>query len=213
MSILDRWFKRRPNASLDSVSFEVSRYTFGGEDGDQRVWFTPDGDGLGVFFFPKPPNIPHVRTTSELEQFYRSSVCNEEVKMVEFRLMQVLDVTSVWIVVKTPQEPSGMSYLGSVTIPFAEFSFVIKMQCEEHGITGVREASLMLKAQQDKTVAVDDDGRISGDWQPDDVRYDEMFPTHPISRLRRELTSIIATVRIEEVTRNEKRLDLPGPGS
>src|SRR4029434_6511308 len=214
MSIFNRFFKRKPKASLDSVSFDVTRYRFGGDDDGQRVWFTPDGDGIGLFFFPKRPDLPtQARTSLELEEFYRGRVCNDAVKMVEFRLSPVLGINSIWMILKTPQEFHGMTYLGSLTVPFADFSFVIKMLCEEQGITGIREATLMLKAQQEGTVTIADDGKVSGDWCPDNERYDTMFPDHPISRLRREFASVMATLQIEKTTRNEKPFELPRPGS
>jgi len=39
--------------------------------------------------------------------------------------------SAFWMVLKIPRQPHGITYLGSLTIPFAEFSFVIKMQCDK----------------------------------------------------------------------------------
>ena len=132
MGIFDRSFKRKPNASLHSVSFDTTRYRYEGEEDGHRTWFTPDGDGIGVFFFPEPPNLPgQARTSMELQEFYRGRVCNDQVKMVEFRLLSAADITCIRMVLKIPRQPHGITYLGSLTIPFAEFSFVIKMQCDK----------------------------------------------------------------------------------
>jgi hypothetical protein len=210
MAIFNHLFNRKPNASLDSVGFDSARHRFGGEANGQRTWFTPDGDGIGLFFFPKRPDLPvHAKTISELQEFYRGRVCNEQVKMVEFRLSPVIDITCIWMVLKIPRKPHGMTYLGSLTIPFAEFSFVIKMQCEERGITGVRETALLIKAQEEGSVALAADGKLTGNWNPDDSRYDDKFPDHRVSRLRREFALIIATLQLREGTKNEKRFELP----
>jgi len=42
-----------------------------------------------------------------------------------------------------------MNYLGSLAIPFAEFSFILKIQCAERGITGIRETFLLAQARNE----------------------------------------------------------------
>jgi|GEM_PF-2001091 hypothetical protein len=208
--MFSRLFKRKSKASLDSIRFDASRHRYAGEGDGQRTWFTPEGDGIGLFFFPEPPDLPaQARTAAELQEFYRGRICNEQVRMVEFRLPQVADLTGIWMVLKIPSKPHGMTYIGSLTLPFAAFSFVIKMQCEEHGITGVREAALFLKAGHQGKPIVDADGKFTEEWNPDDECHDAGFPDHPVSRLRREFAHIRATLHIEENTRHEKRFALP----
>ena len=210
MGIFNRIFQRKPSASLDSVSFDTNGYRYDGETDGHRTWFTPDGDGIGLFFFPEAPGLPaQAQTSAELQAFYRGRVCNEQVNMVEFRLVTITGITCIWMVLKIPRQPHGMTYIGSLTIPFAEFSFVIKMQCEEHGITGVREAALFLIAQQQGTVQIAADGKLGGDWNPDDERYDTKFPDHPVSRLRRGFARIMATLRVQEAAKNARRFQLP----
>lgn len=210
MSFLNRIFKRKANPSLDSVSFDTARYRYEGEADGHRTWFTPDGDGIGLFFFPEPPGLPtQARTSLELEEFYRGRVCNDQVRMVEFRLPSVADNPCIWMALKIPREPHGMTYIGSLTIPFVAFSFVVKMQCEERGITGIRETALLVKAQQESTVTLAADVKLAGDWNPDDECHDVKFPDHPVSRLRREFACIMATLQIQDTIKSERRFELP----
>jgi len=113
------------------------------------------------------------------------------------------------MILKVPRQPHGMDYVGSLTIPFAEFSFVIKMQCEERGITGMREAALFLLTQKEGTVTLTPGGTLVGDWNTDDERHDASFPDHPVSRLRRNFSHIIHTLRIDEATQGRPRFELP----
>jgi hypothetical protein len=210
MAISKRIFGSKPNASLDSLKFETVGYEFQGEADNRRTWFTPDGDGVGLFLFLKPPDLPtDAQTSAELQEFYRGRIGNDQVKIVEFRLQSVAGVNCVWMLLKIPRQPHGMDYLGALTNPFAEFSFVIKMQCEERGITGVREAALFLRSQQDGSVTLTPGGQLAGDWNPDDERHDSMFPDHPVSRLRRNFGRIIETLQIHEATKTEPRFELP----
>jgi hypothetical protein len=210
MSLFNQIFKRTQNTSFDSVSFDAGKYRYQGEAGDHRVWHTQDGDGLGLFYFRKRPDLPaNAKTSAELEESYRAKIPDAESKIIEFQLPTVAEIKCIWMILKIPQKPHGMTYLGSLTIPFTEFSFVIKMQCEERGITGMRETALFIQCQKEGTVTLGPDGKLEGDWNPDNERYDSKFPDHPLSRLRREFAQIKATLRIEQATKDQKRFTLP----
>jgi hypothetical protein len=210
MGIFKRIFGQKPDVSVDSVSFDTAGYQSKGGDAEKRVWFTPGGDGVGLFFFPKPPDLPaNAQTIDELREFYTKLIGDRGMKIVELRVQTVAGVDCVWVVLKSPRKPHGIDYVGSLTIPFADLSFVIKMQCQEGNITGMREAALLVMTQQEGTVTLTPEGKISGDWNPDDERYDAKFPNHPVSRLRREFGRIIATLRIEDAARNRARFKLP----
>jgi hypothetical protein len=51
---------------------------------------------------------------------------------------------------------TGVTYLGSLTIPFRDFSFVIKVQCWEEGITGLREALLFDEMRRNDMLRFED---------------------------------------------------------
>ena len=61
---------------------------------------------------------------------------------------------AVWLIVKAPQKPHGMTYIGSLTFPFRNFSFVLKAVCVEHGTPGMREAVVLERflAERDERV-------------------------------------------------------------
>jgi len=102
-----------------------------------------------------------------------------------------------------------MTYVGSITIPFRDFSFVVKIQCPERGTTGVREAVLFQKQFSAGKVKLGPDRKIAGDWNPDDEQYDPQFPQHPISRVRKVLRRIEATCAVDAKTRTAARFVLP----
>lgn len=73
-----RFFKRGSNSgvkpSLDAVRFDTTGYAFQGEPRPEmlRVWHTPEGDGLGVYFFQVPPDLPaKAESVEELAANYR----------------------------------------------------------------------------------------------------------------------------------------------
>ncbi len=173
-----------------------------------RAWSTPDGDGLGLYFFPIPPDLPRgPLSLEELREFYGDQLGGGG-KIVEVGLPRLVSTTCVWVLLKVPQRPSGMTYVGSLTVPFAKFSFVIKLQCEERGPTGMREAVLLNQGMANGTVDFGDDGQIVGDWSPDDPKHDARFVDHPVSRLRREFALIQSTLELHPSIENEPRFSL-----
>jgi hypothetical protein len=198
-------FEEHP--SLSSIVFDTEDYQDVGVQDGTHVWHTPQGDGVGLFFFQLPPDLPkNARTEDELRQaFLTSLACG---KLVELRLIAVDGHPSVQTIIKVPQQPSGMTYVGSIIIPFRDFSFVLKSQCHERGMTGMREAILLSKMLAKGDVVRDDAGLPVG-FSPDDHEYDAQFPKHPLSRLRSALQRFEQTLRLNESVKVLPPFELP----
>jgi hypothetical protein len=104
-----------------------------------------------------------------------------------------------------------MMYQAAVTVPFRDFSFVVKIQCPENGTTGMREAILLEKRMRagEKPNAGNPGEPFVG-WNPDALEHDSAFPAHPISRLRRLLKEIESTAALAEEIRELPKFRLPG---
>jgi hypothetical protein len=198
------------SATPDSVTFDISRYEYQGDRQGAKVWHTGDGDGLGLFFFQRQPDIPSGLTgTLQLKESYASKI-GDGFKVIECRVQPLDEVPTVWLIAGGLQSPQGGSvYLGSITIPFRDFSYVIKMQTYERGNTGMREAMLVAKALGNGTGSVQDGRFVPDGWSFDDEQFDNLLPKHPLSRLRYELRLIAKSVRIDEKVKRAARFDLP----
>jgi hypothetical protein len=208
------WFGRKPEVkpTIASLRFDAADWTYHGEREPNclRVWQTPDSDAVGVHFFDIAPNIPVCRTLAELCDFYRSGIKAAGAEMVECALEPVAGQTAIRVLMKAPQRPHGRLYQATYTVPFRDFSFVVKVQCLEHGITGVRETVLA-----DKRMAAGEMPNVSGkgpllrDWDPDAPEHDADFPTHPVSRARRILAHVARSMSLEEPVGRLPKFELP----
>jgi len=201
--------------SLNSVSFDDTSFTLQGDQDGARVWHSAQGDAIGLFYFDKVPDISaSLDSVDDLRSFYRSSVMAAGLAVIEIERLTILGVVAIRTVFKAPQESGGMTYLGAITLPFREFSYVIKAQCGEHGVTGVREAVLLVEMAGAGQVDLANVSR--GEWSgwmqdpydasvraplmrnlAEDERYDARFPDHPLSRVRSILGHLQSSVRID----------------
>jgi hypothetical protein len=151
-----------------------------------RVWYTHDGDGVGLYYFGLKPDLPSKLKTTQafINQYLTLAGKNG----VEAAIETVAEMPVIRAIVKVAQEPIGMTYVGSYTFPFRDFSYVIKIQCEECGMTGIREAVLFARLHSTGEITLDASaGRIVGEFSFDEEKYDDEFPDHPLSRCRRGL--------------------------
>jgi hypothetical protein len=120
---------------------------------------------------------------------------------------------------KAAQQPTGRTYLGALTFPFRDFSYVLKAQCEELGMTGVRDTVVSMTLMASGDTGIDtESGRMTG-WLDDPYdpsetgpmtrnkserpEYDAQFPDHPLSRARRVLDHLERTVAINETIKSQ----------
>lgn len=159
----------------------------GGGENPKRIWETEEGDRVGMFYFGLQPNLPMVASVDELREWFRVGVEEQGAKLVEVDVCEVGGRRAVWVVFKTRMEPSGFIYVGSVTVPFEGRSVVFKVQCQEQGITGVRETVLL-----DRRLGAG--GSLEAEWTSDAKEYDSAFPDHPLSKVRRALNRVLGGV-------------------
>ena len=113
---------------------------------------------------------------------------------------------------KVPQEPAGMIYIASLTIPFENYSYVINIQAPEFGTTGMRDNVIAMKLLNEGKIS---DGEYGYEgWFKDpygsgikrgvlmnlseDKKYDADFPDHPLTQTRRLLDKIESEIQFGE---------------
>ena len=199
---------------LDRVALGSENWREEATDHPVRIWRNAAGDGLGLFYFEVPPDIPvALAEIDELRRFFRVLVTEAGGGLIELDVVTLDGLAGIRQIVKQPQAGHGMTYIGSYTIPRRSFSYVVKIQCEERGMTGLRETAVLDQALAHGPQALSKDGGMAN-WaadpydpdfqaavlrnQAEDERYDEDFPDHPLSRLRRGLQDVEASLSFAE---------------
>ena len=211
MAFWNRFKPGRPAPQRDWVSLVDAELVYERDAGHAHVWCFPDGDRVGVFFFNLEPDLPRLPDLAPFVSQLRDRTVASGARPVECEMDPIAGIPALRQIVKIPQQPSGMTYVGSFTLPFAKFSYVIQVQCEERGMTGVREAALLEEAIAANEVTIDPESPhpIPGTWDPDSERYDERFPAHPLTRLRRHLRLVASSCQVHDSLLAHPRFPLP----
>jgi hypothetical protein len=199
--------------SLDAICFDTTGYASQGEPqpGKVRVWHTPEGDGLGMYFFPVPPDLPaNAASADELAAFYRRLLGDSGGNLVEARVVGAGGWSAVRTILSVPQQPSGRTCVGSLTVPFRDFSFVLKCQCPEHGPTGLKEALLFDRSRAANEPMTVECGRFHiPEFDPNDLKHDAEFPHDPVARARRVLDHVAGSLAVAAEVRQCPGFALP----
>jgi hypothetical protein len=190
--------------SIESVAFDTTQMTPLPDENtpDKHAWLTPERDLVLLNLFCKAPDVPaRLDQIDALRAAYRKIANAQGCALIEAEVVDAGSCRAIWLIVRSYRKPHGSIYVASLTLPFHDFSFVLKAQCEERGMTGIREAMVLpevLNAAPDDSFVV---GAPPQGWlvdlydsnlrtQPlrnvsEDEKYDAKFPDHPLSRVRR----------------------------
>ncbi len=202
--------------SADSISFDTSGFTQAADDNGVRLWHSDEGDELHLMFFNLPPDIPvPLERMDDIRSFYRSIYVKNGLGLVECESAVVDGCAALRNIFKIPQKPHGMNYIGSITVPFRDFSFVVQSLCFEQGVTGVRDSiifgEMLAEGQVKLGETVNDQTPLEGWWRDpydaslqtpplrnlsEDAKYNAQFPEHPLSRLRSTLQRLETSLRL-----------------
>ncbi len=206
-----------PLTSAESLRFDIRGLRIVDTGSALREWVSGADDHIALHFFDKPPDIAaSLSDITGIRHFYRERAVAAGSGLVEAEVLRVAGCAAIRIIVKTPQAAGGMNYLASLTLPFRDFSYVIKVSCLARGIAGTREAVVLNQALAGGEVTLSPQGVAQG-WARDPYgdpglhpvlwnlsdaqRHDVRFPDHALSRARALLARIEATARLDDTAR------------
>jgi hypothetical protein len=200
--------------SIRSLSVTSEGWHLQEDSGPVRIYCDESGDIFSVHFFDLPPDLPGPLSAIDvIRDRYREDI-SDQGGIVGVVPCMVDSLPGLRTLFKFPQEPSGMSYVGALTIPRRDFSFVLKVCARERGITGRRDSVVMLKLRESGDLPAFDPGCPFEGWfadpydptcesrvrcnRSDDASWDPEFPDHPLSKCRRHLSTIEETCTFDQ---------------
>ena len=206
---------------IESVSMSIEGWSLQKSGPYEKAWVNELGDALMIHYEEGAPDLggPWSRL-DRIRDAVRASV-DEVGALVEVEPDELDSLPVLRYILKFPQDPHGMTYLGSWTIPRRDFCLRIRVVCREHEPTGVRDSavwSLSGVPDEDESSTEELDpfqGWFGDPYSPehaapilrnrsDDEEWDTQFPQHPLSRVRATLREIKASFRGSEDLRKSE---------
>lgn len=206
--------------SIDSLTVDTTGWTHHETTAEHKVWLNYQfRESLSVHYFPIPPDLAaDLSQPGRLRKAHEMALAPRGGEVVELDVMMVAGVQTLRQILKLPltEEGRGRVYIATFTLPFAEFSFVVKLQCPEVGVTGIREAAMFEILRREGKIDLSQIPHPE-DGQPvrlppelmrlistatDDPAYDDKFPKHPVSRARVHMAQIEASLEVADEVRD-----------
>ncbi|WP_067719727.1 hypothetical protein [Nocardia yamanashiensis] len=100
-----------------------------------------------------------------------------------------------------PQLPRGQIFAASIVVPKDRCSLSLAILCPEAGVTGMREAMLGAQLGFDNFYPPHPYAPEVQSKLPfhiaDDIRYDQQFPEHPLTRARQLVARLVPGMRLD----------------
>lgn len=189
------------------------------EAGIQQWMDAARSNSLSLHLYSSSADLPSLKDIDGVRDYYRQQLLKSGGGIVEVELAPIKGLQAIRTIFKFPMEPKGMAYLGSWTIPFADYAFVVKIQSTEVEATGLRDNAVAVQMTMEGKISVGDDDSTQG-WLydpygvelPDAIlmnlseqeMFDEAFPDHPLSRVRFILKAIAAEIELGDPIRKLK---------
>jgi hypothetical protein len=230
---LTQLLKRQPRASgslFHSFRFDTTGWTLAKRRRSSIEWRDADGDTLHACVDSTlPAEVSALSDRDSLRAFYREEAIKHGGGIVCAEIVQAGGIRSVKVINKYLRRPA-YAYDGNLIIPLKNAQYTVTIHSIERGVTGERDALVTSQLAErgeleiESAAAPGEPGRIKGWFQDpydpsyqgssiysmsDDHRLDSLFPNHPLSKLRKCLGRIQATLVIDKAILRDT-VPLPG---
>lgn len=164
---------------------------------------TPDATNILMFFFiEKSEALPFDDQDGLIDSLHHCLGENQGIIAVETG-KTAAGVPFVYTAVKNLKQPSGVQYILTLQMDFDSKVLNLQGYFDEEGITGARDAAVFEYAMREGIISSQDRSKWCADPYSPDFRsgalmnlaeqkeFDDSFPTHPLSELRRFVETFI----------------------
>ena len=196
------------------VRLTLPGWSEGLSDKDMRIWRDCDGDVLSLAFLETEMDFPRGPDETNLRSWCREIAEGRKGGLIEAQAMACEIGPSVGLIYKRMQvQTTGYVYTGMFITSVELGSLIWTIVAGERGTSGLREAIVtgnLIKAgklnlddyercwaQDPYEPAYQGVDRIVLRFVSDDKSYDDQFPWHPLSKVRRVTADLPENVRFD----------------
>jgi len=215
------FFDKR-KANINSITIPDFGWTKEKDDDTIKHWVNPEQPvALSLNYFYSKPDIPNTKDINNLRDYYRNQIVQHNGGLIQVDMIKLKNQDAIKTIFKIPQQPSGMVYLASLTIPFKNRSYVIKIQALEVGMTGIRETVITDRLLKEKKIRLGGNGFENWSSDPYDSNYkygtpmnkseeaiyDAEFEDHPLTQVRTLISQVEQGIEFKSGIEKLKRFE------
>ena len=143
--------------SIESLTFDATGMALVTDKSTmyQRLWVTPEPDGVILNFYPVAPDIPAGLDQIDALRFgYRQRAADRGSAFIRVEVVEADGCPAILLITRFHLESRAAVYVASLTLPFRDFSFGLRAQCQEYGLTGVREAVIFAETMGSEQIGI-----------------------------------------------------------
>ena len=207
------WLIRRSvTVPPPSVTVRLNGWTEAAPSGDLRIWRNADGDVLS--FASRPYlEIPQLQNLGRVRDWCRGLAESASAGVIDVNVSESVLGPTLSTIYKKLKMPAD-TFTGMLFVPNHDVPHVWTVVAGERGTTGVREAVITAELMEAGKLTIDEYQRawaqdpydpdyagVEGSvlrFMSDDAAYDDRFPDHPLTKVRKVLAALPQSVRVEE---------------
>lgn len=212
------WGKEKPNLPvpvnpLHAMQLEMAGWKEEQQDDSMRRWRNSHGDLMTLAIFGNL-GLPPISQEAAWQRWSRQLAESRKAGLIEVRPHSAKNGSAMGLIYKNLKKPAYV-FTGVLIFPKGDASQVWTVMAGENGITGVREALITGELFESGSYTIQDyqNSFAQDPYDPgyhgvdrsvlrfvsDDERYDERFPNHPLTRVRRILAALPESVTAARV--------------
>ncbi|MBI4859167.1 MAG: hypothetical protein HY815_02685 [Candidatus Riflebacteria bacterium] len=209
--------------SIESLRFDTSGWSVREADEWLIVWSCGGPDVMNLVFRPCRPTLrSDLKNPDAIREDFQREIADSPGVLVSCGVEPVAGMAGVQTIVKW-RDPAprslAMVFLGSFLIPFERCWYLLTIESQEVGTTGVREAvvssmrpELFPRPGETEPIQLSSMEEFFRDVKnrpvrrlaSDDEEFDRLFPDHPLSRVRFCLKTFQSTLELDDELGREK---------
>lgn len=214
-------FFKRNKSSINSIVIPDLGWEEVAKTKNIIQWINPEKTiSISLNYFDKAPDLPSLKDIKVIRSFYRGQIIEQNGGLIQVDFSESEKQYSVIkTIFKIPQQPSGIVYLASLTLPFKDCSYVIKIQAPEIEMIGSRDSIIADKLMQEGKINNNEYSyeNLTSDpylksfkkgtlmTKSEESIYDSDFENHPLTLARKLMTEIEQRIELKSEIKKLRR--------
>lgn len=180
-------------ATINAISFQESGWQHIQGSQIEQSWSRDDGETILMATIHNRPCHPTFEHDTLPKIINRAGGTHQTGCLVSADSVQVRSGRAAMCVTKLKQRFGGTTYQGILVLPFKNCHITFVVKCEERHDIGARETAVYNELSTNPSEAADGK-KVAHSRNPmEDERWDDYFPDHPLTRVRKYLKLISRT--------------------